>query len=99
MAFSNITRENFTYIRNAPDEASDWVGKLSKRLRRLSTVLVLRTGLDENPDRVRLNGYVPGRCVLYTGEEARHVQKSMKRILLTVRAYLLNVRKRLEPVQ
>ena len=78
MAFSN-TGEEFTYIRSAPDENSDWIGKLYPD----SAVRVLeyKRRLGEDPVRrcagIRSGRYiVPGRrCKSHAGEYEKRLQR------------------------
>ncbi len=87
-AFSNVDDGGFTYIRSAPDEASDWNGKLYSD----STVTVLEYAGDWTKIRSgSVEGYVPGN-VLYTGEEAKQHAKEYEKEEATVDAYVLNVR-------
>ena len=87
-AFSNVDDGGFTYIRSAPDEASDWNGKLYSD----STVTVLEYAGDWTKIRSgSVEGYVPGN-VLYTGEEAKQHAKEYEKEEATVEAYVLNVR-------
>ncbi len=85
-AFSNIS--DFTYIRSAPDETSEWAGKLYSN----STVTVLE--YDGEWTKIRsghVEGYVPAD-VLYTGEEAEARAKDYETEEATVLADVLNVR-------
>ena len=89
--YSNIAFSDtgdFTYIRSAPDENSDWVGKLYSD----STVEVLeyldgwtkiRSGTAE--------GYVPADTLI-TGKDARDCAQDYENSTATVTAYALNVR-------
>lgn len=87
-AFSNISEGEVTYIRSAPDEASDWTGKLYSD----STVTVLAYEGDWTKIQSgSVSGYVPGN-VLYTGEEAKQHAEEYEKENATVEAYLLNVR-------
>ena len=76
MAFSN-TGEEFTYIRSAPDENSDWIGKLYPD----SAVRVL----EYKEDWVKIQsgdaqGFVPADT-LYLGEDAKsHAGEYEKRL-------------------
>ena len=84
MAFSD-TKE-FTYIRNAPDDSGDWVGKLYKDsaaqvLEYLDGWTKIRSGSAE--------GYVP-EDALFTGEEAQARAQEYEKDTVTV--YVLNVR-------
>ena len=86
MAFSD-TKE-FTYIRNAPDDSGDWVGKLYKDsaaqvLEYLDGWTKIRSGSAE--------GYVP-EDALFTGEEAQARAQEYEKDTVTVTAYVLNVR-------
>ena len=74
MAFSD-TKE-FTYIRNAPDDSGDWVGKLYKDsaaqvLEYLDGWTKIRSGSAE--------GYVPEDALLQE-RRRRRVHRSMRRI-------------------
>ena len=85
-AFSNVS--DFTYIRSAPDEYSDWTGKLYPD----STVTVL----EYVGDWVKIQsgnafGYVP-ETALYTGEQAQQRAKEFEKTKVTVTAGVLNVR-------
>lgn len=87
-AFSNVSEGEFTYIRSAPDEASEWTGKLYSD----STVNVLEYG--DGWTKIQsgsVEGYVPGNA-LYTGEEAKQHAGEYETEEATVEAYLLNVR-------
>lgn len=85
-AFSNVS--DFTYIRSAPEETSDWNGKLYGD----STVTVLEYDGDwtkiQSGD---VEGYVPAN-VLYTGEKAEEHAQEYERNEATVTASVLNVR-------
>ena len=86
MAFSD-TKE-FTYIRNAPDDSGDWVGKLYKDsaaqvLEYLDGWTKIRSGSAE--------GYVP-EDALFTGEEPQARAQEYEKDTVTVTAYVLNVR-------
>ncbi len=86
-AFSN-TGDGYAYIRNAPDEKSDWIGKLYGN----STVTVL----EYNKDWAKIQsgnaeGYVPVN-VLYLGEEAQKHAAEYEKYQATVTADVLNVR-------
>ena len=86
MAFSDT--DDFTYIRSAPDENSDWVGKLysdsaAEVLEYLDGWTKIRSGNAE--------GYVPSEALL-TGEEARENAQEYESSSVTVTAYALNVR-------
>lgn len=85
-AFSNVS--DYAYIRSAPDEDSDWSGKLYSD----TTVTVL----EYIDDWVRIQsgnveGYVP-KNVLYTGKEAKIRQTEYIENKATVTADVLNVR-------
>lgn len=87
-AFSNVGEGEFAYIRSAPDEASDWTGKLYSD----STVTVLEYGEDWTKiESGSVEGYVPGN-VLYTGEEAKKRADEYEKEQITVEADVLNVR-------
>ena len=86
MAFSDT--EDFTYIRSAPDENSDWVGKLygdsaAEVLEYLDGWTKIRSGSAE--------GYVPADALI-TGDEARSCAPEYENDTVTVTAYCLNVR-------
>ena len=86
MAFSDT--EDYTCIRSAPDENSDWVGKLYSDsavevLEYLDGWTKIRSGNAE--------GYVP-EDALITGEAARDCAREYERNTVTVTAYCLNVR-------
>ncbi|GAA0250301.1 hypothetical protein GCM10008922_08430 [Faecalicatena contorta] len=86
MAFSNVS--DYAYIRNAPDEASDWVGKLYSD----SSAEVLEYNGDWT--RIRsgsVEGYVPAEC-LYTGKAAQENAGNYEQQHATVTADVLNVR-------
>lgn len=85
-AFSNTS--DFTYIRSAPDETSDWTGKLYRD----STVTVL----EYSGDWIKIQsgnavGYVPDTA-LYTGDEAQRRAEEYEKPEATVLAQVLNVR-------
>lgn len=85
-AFSNVS--DFAYIRNAPNEASDWAGKLYSD----STVTVLE--YDGDWTKIQsgsVEGFVPAG-VLYTGEEAEQHASEYEKNQATVTANVLNVR-------
>ena len=87
MAFSN-TGEEFTYIRSAPDENSDWIGKLYPD----SAVRVL----EYKEDWVKIQsgdaqGFVPADT-LYLGEDAKSHAGEYEKEVATVTADVLNVR-------
>lgn len=85
-AFSNVN--DFTYIRNAPDDESEWTGKLYSD----STVTVLEyNGKWTKIRSGNVEGYVPAD-VLYTGEKAEEHAKEYEKDMLTVLADVLNVR-------
>ena len=85
-AFSNVS--DFTYIRNAPNEESDWTGKLYSD----STVTVLEYNGDWTKIKSgNVEGYVPAD-VLYTGEKAEEHAKEYEKDVVTVIADVLNVR-------
>lgn len=86
MAFSNAGE--YTYIRNAPDETGEWVGKLYK-----DCAAVV---LDETGDYTRIQsgtvmGYVP-TDTLHTGAAAKEHAESVGSRKVTVTADVLNVR-------
>ena len=86
MAFSDT--DDFTYIRSAPDEESDWVGKLygnsaAEVLEYLDGWTKIRSGSAE--------GYVP-EDALITGEDARISAGEYATDKATVTAAVLNVR-------
>lgn len=85
-AFSNV--KDFSYIRSAPDEKSDWTGKIYAD----STVEVLE--YKDGWTKIRsgnVEGYVPADT-LYTGEEAKKHAKEYETEVVTVLADVLNVR-------
>lgn len=85
-AFSNV--EDFSYIRNAPSEKSEWTGKIYAD----STVTVLEYKGDWTKIRSgNVEGYVPAEA-LYTGEEAKKHAKEYETDVVTVLADVLNVR-------
>lgn len=85
-AYSNVN--NFSYIRNAPNEESEWTGKLYED----STVTVLQYEGDWTKIRSgNVEGYVPADA-LYTGEEAKKRAKEYETDVVTVLADVLNVR-------
>ena len=85
-AFSNVS--DFTYIRSAPDEESEWTGKLYSD----STVTVLEyNGEWTKIKSGNVEGYVPAD-VLYTGEKAEEHAKEYETEIVTVLADVLNVR-------
>ena len=86
MAFSDT--EDYTYIRSAPDENSDWVGKLygdsaAQVLEYLDGWTKIRSGLAE--------GYVPSDALI-TGTAAEEQAPEYENNTVTVTAYALNVR-------
>ena len=86
MAFSDTG--DYTYIRSAPDEDSDWVGKLYKDsaaqvLEYLDGWTKIRSGSAE--------GYVP-EDTLITGNEAQEHADEYENNTVTVTASVLNVR-------
>ncbi len=89
--YSNIAFSDtgdFTYIRSAPDENSDWVGKLysnstAEVLEYLDGWTKIRSGTAE--------GYVPADTLI-TGEDARGCAQEYENSTATVTAYSLNVR-------
>lgn len=87
-AFSNVGAGDFAYVRSAPDETSDWTGKLYDD----STVTVLEYADDWTKIRSgEVEGYVPA-AVLYTGEDARQRAADYEKEVATVEASVLNVR-------
>ena len=85
-AFSNV--KNYSYIRNAPNEESEWTGKLYDD----STVTVLEYRGDWTKIRSgSVEGYVPADA-LYTGDEAKKRAKDYETNVVTVLADVLNVR-------
>ncbi len=85
-AFANI--KDFSYVRNAPNEKSDWTGKIYAD----STVTVLEYRGDWTKIRSgNVEGYVPTDA-LYTGEEAKKHAKEYETDVVTVLADVLNVR-------
>ena len=86
MAFSDT--DDFTYIRSAPNEDSDWVGKLYSDsaavvLEYMDGWTKIRSGSAE--------GYVPADALI-TGEAARSCAREYEEDTVTVTAYCLNVR-------
>ena len=86
MAFSDTG--DYTYIRSAPDENSDWVGKLyqdsaAQVLEYLDGWTKIKSGSAE--------GYVPADSLI-TGEEASQRAEEYEDHTVTVTAYALNVR-------
>lgn len=86
MAFSNVG--DFTYIRSAPDETSDWVGKLyndsaAEVLEYQGDWAKIKSGDAE--------GYVPASS-LYIGEDAEQHEDEFQKEKMKVEAYVLNVR-------
>lgn len=86
MAFSDT--EEVTYIRSAPDEDSDWVGKLyadsaAQVLEYLDGWTKIRSGSAE--------GYVPADALI-TGAAAEEQAEEYENSTVTVTAYVLNVR-------
>ena len=86
MAFSDTG--DYTYIRSAPDESSDWVGKLYKDsaaqvLEYLDGWTKIRSGSAE--------GYVPADTLI-TGSEAEQRAEEYENNTVTVTARVLNVR-------
>ena len=86
MAFSDT--EDYTYIRSAPDENSDWVGKLyadsaAQVLEYLDGWTKIRSGSAE--------GYVPADALI-TGTAAEEQALEYENNTVTVTAYALNVR-------
>ena len=86
MAFSDTG--DYTYIRSAPDENSDWVGKLYKDsaaqvLEYLDGWTKIRSGSAE--------GYVPADTLI-TGSEAEQRAEEYENNTVTVTARVLNVR-------
>lgn len=87
-AFSNVGEDDFAYIRSAPDESSDWIGKIYSD----STVTVLEyVGDWTKIHSGSVEGYVHSN-VLYTGDEARRRAQEYEKEEATVEAYVLNVR-------
>ena len=86
MAFSNVS--DYAYIRSAPDETSDWVGKLYQN----SAAEVLE--FHEDWTKIRsgsVEGYVPADS-LWTGEDAQAHAAEYEQNQAIVTADLLNVR-------
>ena len=86
MAFSDT--EDYTYIRSAPDENSDWVGKLyadsaAQVLEYLEGWTKIKSGSAE--------GYVPSDALI-TGAAAEEQALEYENNTVTVTAYALNVR-------
>lgn len=87
IAFSNVS-DGFTYIRSAPDENSDWTGKMYSD----TTVTVLEYSGDWAKIKSgSAEGYVP-LDALYTGEEAKVHDQEYKKTEAVVEADVLNVR-------
>lgn len=85
-AFSNVS--DFVYIRTAPDETSEWLGKLYSD----STVTIMESVGDWTKIQSgNVEGYVPADT-LYTGEAAREREAEYMKINATVTADVLNVR-------
>ncbi len=85
-AFANV--KDFSYVRNAPNEKSEWTGKIYAD----STVNVLEYRGDWTKIRSgNVEGYVPANA-LYTGEEAKKHAKEYETDVVTVLADVLNVR-------
>lgn len=86
MAFSNVG--DYTYIRSAPDETSDWVGKLYSD----TTTEVLEYNGDWTKIKSgSVEGYVPASS-LYTGPAAKEHATEYEQIQAVVTADVLNVR-------
>lgn len=85
-AFSNTS--DFTYIRSAPDETSDWTGKLYSDS--TATVLEYSDGWIKIQSGNAV-GYVPDSA-LYTGDEAQRRAEEYEKPEATVLAQVLNVR-------
>lgn len=86
MAFSNVG--DFAYIRSAPNETSDWVGKLYSN----STTEVLEySGEWTKIKSGSVEGYVPASS-LYTGPVAKEHAAEYEQIQAVVTADVLNVR-------
>lgn len=86
MAFSNV--KDFTYIRNAPDQRSDWSGKLYSN----SAAEVLEYRGDWTKIKSgSAEGYVPAES-LYTGKDAEKRAGAYQQLKATVTADVLNVR-------
>ena len=86
MAFSDT--DDYTYIRSAPVEDSEWIGKLypdsaAQVLEYLDGWTKIRSGTAE--------GYVPADTLI-TGEDARGCAQEYENSTATVTAYSLNVR-------
>lgn len=85
-AFSNVS--DYTYIRSAPEEESDWTGKIYSD----STVTILE--YDGDWTKIQSGnavGYVPSG-VLYTGKDAKAHEDEYEKTEATVLANVLNVR-------
>lgn len=86
MAFSNVN--DFTYIRSAPNETSDWTGKLYKNS--AAEVLEYNDGWTKIKSG-SVEGYVPADCLL-TGSSAKEHAAEFEQNQATVNADVLNVR-------
>ena len=85
-AFANVN--DFSYIRSAPNEESEWTGKLYSD----STVTVLEYNGGWTKIRSgNVEGYVPADA-LYTGDKAEEHAKEYETEVVTVLADVLNVR-------
>lgn len=85
-AFSNVM--DFTYIRTAPDEESDWLGKLYSDS---AANIIGYSGEWTKIQSGTVEGYVKSDA-LYTGEEAQKRAAEYLEIEATVTADVLNVR-------
>ena len=86
-AFSKVS--DFAYVRNAPEETSDWVGKIYSD----SVVTILE--YDDGWAKIQsgnVEGYVT-TDVLYTGEKAEEHAQEYRKDEAIVMANVLNVRK------
>lgn len=86
MAFSNTSE--YTYIRNAPDETGEWLGKLYKDC---AAVVLGEVGDYTRIESGTVTGFVP-TDTLHTGAAAEEHAKSIGTKTATVTADVLNVR-------
>lgn len=86
MAFSNVS--DYIYIRSAPDETGEWIGKLYSK----SAAEVLEYNGDWTKIRSgSVEGYVPANC-LFTGKNAEENAGNYVQHQASVTADVLNVR-------